>query len=338
MTRRAVLVCPGRGTYNRDELGSLKRTRGVCEELVERFDDIRRREQQPTVSQLDDSERFSSRLHMRSDNASALIYACSYTDYLNIDNQDLDIVAVTGNSMGWYTALACAGALNPEDGFELVNTMGSLMQASGVGGQLIYPCTDIDWIANPQREREILDRVTEINGSEDRVLKVSIRLGSMIVLAGNEAGLRAFEEAVPVIGDRFPMRLPNHAAFHTSLLSPVAAEARLQLANLPLQPASLPLVDGHGSLWYPHCYERDQLWDYTLGRQVTETYDFTKALRIAAFEFEPDMFVVLGPGRTLRQSVAQCLVAAGWRGLEDRTAFEKRQAEEAIVVGADLVS
>mgnify|MGYP006173446503 CR=1 FL=1 len=45
----------------------------------------------------------------------------------------------------------------------------------------------------------------------------------------NEAGLKAFEtEAEPIEG-RFPLRLGNHAAFHTHLQEPVAEQGRAAL-------------------------------------------------------------------------------------------------------------
>ena len=71
---------------------------------------------QPTISELDGAEAWKAGVHARGDNASALIFACSYTDFLVIDRETFEIVAVTGNSMGWYTALACGGALAPERG------------------------------------------------------------------------------------------------------------------------------------------------------------------------------------------------------------------------------
>ena len=49
-----------------------------------------------------------------------MIYACAYADFLAIDRDRFDILGVTGNSMGWYIALACAGALDVMNGFEVV--------------------------------------------------------------------------------------------------------------------------------------------------------------------------------------------------------------------------
>ena len=63
----------------------------------------------------------------RGDVASPLIYASALLDAQALA-EDIEIVAVTGNSMGWYIALAAAGAVSPKHGFTLVNTMGRLMQ------------------------------------------------------------------------------------------------------------------------------------------------------------------------------------------------------------------
>ena len=44
-------------------------------------------------------------------------------------------VAVAGNSMGWYTALAVTGALDFDDGFRLVQEMSLLQEELRGGGQ-----------------------------------------------------------------------------------------------------------------------------------------------------------------------------------------------------------
>ena len=58
--------------------------------------------------------------------------------------------------MGWYSALACAGALSPQAGFEVVNTMGTLMQERLIGGQIIYPFVAEDWRDDPARRAELM--------------------------------------------------------------------------------------------------------------------------------------------------------------------------------------
>lgn len=336
MTRKtAVVICPGRGTYNASELGYLQR-HFPDRALMSRFDAIRTAEGQDSLTALDGADRFLASRHTRGDNASALIYAATYGDFLSLDRQGIEVVAVTGNSMGWYSALACAGAATPEDGFTIANTMGRLMQTALIGGQLVYPWVDEGWVPRPTRKAALFALVEDIASRRDHVLALSIDLGGLLVLAGNEAGLKAFEASVDPVQGRFPMRLGNHAAFHTALQAPVAAQGRAALpASLLTQP-QLPLVDGRGAVWWPGATDPQALHAYTLGHQVTEPYDFTAAIRTAAHEFAPDLFIVTGPGTTLGGAVAQSLILAQWRGMGSKSDFQTLQADNPLLVAMGL--
>lgn len=329
--KTAVVICPGRGTYTPTELGYLKR-HFADKALLGAFDAARTALGQQTLSELDGADRYSHATHTRGDNASALIYAATLGDFLAIDRDAVEIVAVTGNSMGWYSALACAGALEAGNGFEVANTMGTLMQEALIGGQLIYPFMGEDWTPAPMRKAELLAIVEEIGARDDHVLALSIDLGGMLVLAGDEAGLAAFEAAVPPARERFPMRLANHAAFHTALQAPVAERGRARLVSGLFEQPDLPLVDGRGAIWWPHATDTQVLWDYTLGAQVTGTYDFTRAVTVAAREFAPDLFIVAGPGNTLGGAVAQSLILAGWRGMGSKKDFNELQDDSPLLV------
>lgn len=331
MTRKAVLICPGRGTYNAPELGYLGRHHGARSGLVARFDAIRAEAGRETVSALDGAERFSVSKYSRGDVASPLICACSLADAAALA-EDIEVVAVTGNSMGWYLALAAGGALSSEDGFRVVDTMGSLMQEHLIGGQMVYPWMGEDWQPDLGRKAELLEIVAGINTREAQTLHLSIDLGGMLVLAGDEAGLKAFETAVPPVGGRFPMRLANHAAFHTALQAPVAEKGRAALPETLFGQPQKPLIDGRGSIWWPHATDTQALWRYTFDTQVCETYDFTAAIRTAAREFAPDLFIVTGPGATLGGAVAQSLVLSQWKGMTDKAGFEAVQAREKLLV------
>ena len=331
MTRTAVVICPGRGTYNKPELGYLHRHHAHRMEMFRRFDDIRAQAGQAPVTELDGASRFAVSTYSRGDVASPLIYAASLADVQALA-EDIEVVAVTGNSMGWYIALAAAGALSPEDGFRVVNTMGTLMQEQLIGGQLVYPFVGADWVNDPARKAELLADVARINATQSCDLALSIDLGGMLVLAGNEAGLKAFETSQPTVQDRFPMRLANHAAFHTSLQAPVAAAGRARLPVSLFNQPDRPMIDGRGNIWWPGACDREELWDYTLGHQVTETYDFTHAIQTAAREFAPDLFIVTGPGATLGGAVAQSLSLANWRGMSDKAQFQALQAEQPFLI------
>lgn len=336
MTRKtAVVICPGRGTYTKTELGYLGRF-FADKPLLARFDEARTALGQETLSALDGAAAYSVAKHTRGDNASGLIYAATLGDFRAIDRKNIDVVAVTGNSMGWYSALACGGALSAENGFTVVNTMGTLMQQALIGGQIIYPFLGEDWQPDPAKKAGLMALVAEIGARPGHVLTLSIDLGGMLVLAGNDEGLAAFEASVPPVQGRFPMRLANHAAFHTALQAPVAAQGRAKLPPALFTQPDLPMIDGRGTIWWPGATDTAQLWDYTLGHQVTEPYDFTAAIRIAAREFAPDLFIITGPGTTLGGAAAQSLILCDWRMMSSKADFQSLQQTAPILVSMGM--
>lgn len=329
--RTAVVIAPGRGTYNRPEHGYLARHHADKAGIIAGFDAQRRAAGLPTLTELDSGTAFSASLHTRGDHASALIHACAYLDFLDIDQSQTEILAVTGNSMGWYIALTCAGALPAAEGFRLADTMGRLMQRHLIGGQLITPFVDEDWQAIPGEKARLLDLIAAIDGRGGARLCLSIDLGGMLVVAGNEDGLTRFAAEAPPRQGKFPMRLPNHAAFHSPLQAPVAEEGQQTLADLAYQPPALPLIDGRGALWQPpHC-DLEALRHYTLGTQVLEPYGFTQALRTGAREIMPDCFILLGPGATLGGAIGQSLCGLNWRGMGDKAGFKARQDKAPVL-------
>jgi acyl transferase domain-containing protein len=327
--RTAVVVCPGRGTYNKAELGYLSR-HGEAP-MIAAMDAYRARLGQPTLSELDGAASFDPEIMTRGDNASPLIFACSLADFLSLDPAAVDVVAVTGNSMGWYTALACGGALSQADGLAVVDTMGRLMHEALIGGQVVHTLVDDDWRPIPGRRAALMDLVGAINGAEG-ALYVSIELGGMIVLAGDAAGLKALLARGPKGPGVFPMTLHNHAAFHTPLQAPISERARASLDVAWFRTPGVPMIDGRGFIWRPGAAEPAALWDYTFGHQVTEPYDFTTAIEVSVREFAPDCVIVLGPGGTLGGAVAQSLIAARWRGLGSKAEFTRTQAEAPFLI------
>ncbi len=132
------------------------------------------------------------------------------------------------------------------------------------------------------------------------------------------------------------MRLANHAGFHSNLQAPVAAQGRTRLGVDLFQQPDLPMIDGRGQIWWPGACDTHALWDYTLGHQVTETYDFTQAIAQAAREFAPDLFIVTGPGTTLGGAVAQSLILSNWNGLGDKAAFQSAQNAMPLLVSMGM--
>lgn len=324
MSKEAVLVvCPGRGTYNAPELGYLARHHGGSEWLA-RFDAMRVEAGKEPLSALDSAAKFTP-AHLRGDNAAPLIHACAYLDFLKLDCERFEVVAVTGNSMGWYTALACAGAVSGEHAFAIADGMGINSQKHEPGGQAVLVLAGEDWTVDPA-----LVRALDVAMARHGVLP-SIRLGGMLVVAGSEAALDALERDMPALS-RPPMRLAGHGPFHTPLMQASSEAARAQFPVGWFKRPEVPVIDGRGKVWRQFESTAQELWNYTFGHQILETYDFTAAMTVGIREFAPDRIVLLGPGETLGGAIGQVLVALNWLDISSRTVFAARQGEDPFLI------
>ncbi|MFT6267905.1 MAG: malonyl CoA-acyl carrier protein transacylase [Alphaproteobacteria bacterium] len=334
--KRVLVICPGRGTYNKEDLGYLQRLHPDKKKIVDDIDAYRKGKRQVSIHELDSAEQFSMRTHTAGENASALIYACAISDFQSINQDEYEIVAVTGNSMGWYIALAAAGALSAQSAIELINTMGSMMTKGLIGGQMIYPITDENWVLDQKAVKMIEQALADTNKLEACEVYVSIKLGGYVVFGGNKKGLKTLEQVLPKVQDRYPMNLFNHAAFHTPLLAATSQKAKSLLSSNLFSAPNVSLIDGLGQIWQPYSCNPQELYDYTLGTQVTDTYDFTKAVEVAVKEFAPDKLIVLGPGATLGGAVAQSLIQHNWQGLQNKKDFISLQKTDPFILAMGL--
>ncbi|MEK6629019.1 MAG: ACP S-malonyltransferase [Bdellovibrionota bacterium] len=328
---RVVVICPGRGTYTKETLGYLKKFRPKHSEFINVLDEKRAALGMPTLTSLDDEPVFKPQLHTKGENASALIYACSYADFLSLDQNKYDIVAVTGNSMGWYIALAVAGALDVHAAFEVINTMGSMMKDKIIGGQIIYPIIDENWKQIASQKQLIKKEIAAINQLEGCEAHISIYLGGYIVIGGNQSALDILLKKLPKI-ENYPFQLINHAAFHTPLLKETSLKAFDTLALNLFQRPNLPLIDGRGHIWQDYATDLQDLYNYTFDHQVLQPYDFTKAVSVALKEFCPDKLILLGPGNTLGGAIGQILIENKWLGTSSKSDFSEKQKADPFLI------
>lgn len=332
---RAALVCPGRGSYTAASLGSLPPEHP----LVGRAEELRARYDLEPLLALDAADRFDPARHLRPANASPLILVASLLDAEQAF-VDHEVVAVAGNSLGWYTALAAGGALPFDDAFRLVQEIALLQELpaeggdDGPGGQVIYPLNGADWQPDAELEAAVAAALTE-DGVRGGQVYPSIDLGGYAVLAGDEPGVRHLLERLPParVGERlFPLRLAQHGPYHTPLVAHVAEAARTALDGLEWGQPRITLVDGRGARWTPWSTDPDALRDYTLGEQLVAPFDFATCVTVLLREEAPDLLVLPGPGNSLGGICGQIVVAEGYRGIRTRADFERAQASGRPVV------
>ena len=326
---RAVLVLPGRGAYTAASLGSLP----ADAPLVQRVESLRAEMGLDSLLALDAADEFDPAVHLRPANASPLIWLISLLDAQRA-MADHRVVAIIGNSLGWYTALAAGEALSFDDAFQLVQGIALLQEeaaSAGVGGgQVIYPRAGADWQPDPQLAAAIETALSDgADGANGTDVFPSVDLGGYLVLAGTDAGVNRLLEVLPPvrIGERhFPLRLAYHGPYHTPLLAEVSTEAKARFSTLGWRAPETTLIDGRGGRFTPWATNPVELAWYTLGEQIITPYRFAIGARVALREYAPDVLVLTGPGNTLGGVAGQLVVAEGYHGLRTRADFESAQA------------
>ena len=337
--RRIVVICPGRGSYGPADLGSLSRplpdaSREALQAVLRATDARRAAAGDPTLSALDGAGRLTA-AHSAGEHVSPLILACTAADFLRLDPERCHVVAVAGNSLGWYSALSCAGALTLADTMRVVETMSGMGRDGLIGGQLVYPVTDDRWLADEELTGRVDTALRDTRAAGHRAGD-SIIYGGYRVLWGDDTGIRELRTRLPRhrSGERtYPLHLHGHAAFHSPLLADNARRAVEALADtVEWRAPEIPLIDGRGHQWSPLATDAGALAEYTLRTQVTSTFDFTACVRVALREYAPDLLVCLGPGDALGAPVAQVIIRERWQSIDDRAAFLRRQQADPLVV------
>ena len=323
---RVVVLCPGRGSYSKDTLSCLT---DIESNKLDVADAVRRSSGRPTVREMDASAKFRSSWHIAGENASLLTAGISGADFDQIHSK-FDIVGICGNSMGWYTALGLANACSFKTAANLIETMGQYQHRNVIGGQMVYSLVNDDWTVNLERIELVNQLVEEIPDCH-----WSIRLGGQAILGGTKEALARLQNALPPVeqsGRTFPFILPLHSAFHTPLMLDTHRQALTDLADLELTTPAIPLIDGRGHIWRPKACDRHALKSYTLGKQVTETYDFTAMMQSVLKHIAPDHIILLGPGSNLGGAVAHVLIQERWQGIRNKMDFIKRQQERPFIL------
>jgi acyl transferase domain-containing protein len=322
--KRAALFCPGRGAYT-------KRTMKLLPEdhpWIAEAEALRAEYGLPSILELDRA-RWDGEAHLRPDNGSALIYLHSMLDAAQAAREH-EIVCVGGNSLGWYTALAAAGALSFADGFRLVQEISILQMQHAEGGQILYPLIDDQWRIDPKLQSRVAEALAAAPGEAFS----SIDLGGYAVLAGTEKGVAHLLGRLPPVEmgpQLYPYRLKHHGPYHTPLVEEVARKAQA-LGRLGWGPPKVTLIDGRGARFTPWSTDPAELAAYTLGPQLTTPFRFTTSVRVALREHAPDLLALPGPGNTLGGVCGQTIVMEGYRAIRSRDDFERVQAGSDPVV------
>ncbi len=156
-------------------------------------------------------------------------------------NMDLAAVAkfVGGHSLGEYSALTAAGALDLSDAARLLKARGQAMQEAvpvGVGAMAALLGLDIGPV------EEVVAEAEKAAPEGAICVAANDNADGQVVLSGHVAAVEAAIEIAKEKGAKRAMLLPVSAPFHCPLMQPAADAMAEKLADVTIAPPRVPLV------------------------------------------------------------------------------------------------
>ena len=197
-----------------------------------------------------------------------------------------DIVA--GHSLGEYSALVAAGAIDFADAVRLVRKRGQFMQEAvplGEGGMAAILGLDRD---------KIVQICSEVQTTTGVVQAVNFNCPGQVVIAGRTEAVARAAELLKAAGAKRAVMLPVSAPFHSTLLQPAAERLAKELELVVIRDPEVPVVAN------------------VSGKLITNAKDIKTSLveqaanpvlwedcveQMAAYQ--ADIFVEVGPGKVL---------------------------------------
>ncbi len=142
---------------------------------------------------------------------------------------------VAGHSLGEYSALAAAGALQLADTARLLKLRGQSMQKAvpvGVGAMAALLGIELE----PAQE------ACEEAAQGEVVAVANDNGGGQVVVSGHKAAVERAIEAAKTHGCKRGMLLPVSAPFHCSLMQPAADAMKAALETVPMATPRVPLI------------------------------------------------------------------------------------------------
>jgi len=211
---------------------------------------------------------------------------------------------VAGHSLGEYSALIAADALDLSVAAGLLRLRGQAMQAAvapGEGAMAALLGVELAAAAEICAEAAILREA----GQPDRRQVVQVANdngGGQVVISGHKAAVDRAVEIAKARGVKRAMVLPVSAPFHCALMAPAADKMAEALDAATLRPPVVPLLANVTAAKVTD----PALIKTQLVQQVTGTVRWRESV-IAAGEMGVDSFVELGAGKVLSGLVKRIL-------------------------------
>ena len=221
------------------------------------------------------------------ENTQPAILTTSIAIFKDLEKNNIKPDVVAGLSLGEYSALVSAGAIDFLDAVSLVKKRGKFMQEAvplGVGAM----------VAVIGLSREKVQEAVEKAKEKGIVEIANYNTSKQIVIGGELKAVEYAKEIVLELGARRAISLKVSGPFHTSMLHEAALKLEKELKKVEFKELNVPLVCNVEGKFVQDKSEIIPL----LVRQIESSVRWEDSIKLM-LENGVDTFIEVGPGRVL---------------------------------------
>ncbi|NOY15453.1 MAG: ACP S-malonyltransferase [Gammaproteobacteria bacterium] len=194
---------------------------------------------------------------------------------------------MAGHSLGEYTALVCAGALDFSDAVALVSDRARFMQqAVPQGGGAMAAVLGLD--------ENAVRSLCQENAEGDILEAVNYNAPGQIVVAGNTAAIDRLVESAKLSGAKRAIVLPVSVPSHCTLMKPASKLMAERLKDISIEKSEIPVIH---NVNVQIAANEDEIREL-LARQISEPVRWVETIN-SMYNEGITRLVECGPGKVL---------------------------------------
>lgn len=232
---------------------------------------------------------------------------------LRVVEQETGLVPAyaAGHSLGEFSALVCAGALNFAEAVKTVRQRGSFMQEAvpvGVGAMAAIMGV----------EAEALETLCRQAAQGEVVAPANFNSPGQIVIAGHATAVHRTIELAKGAGAKRALPLPVSAPFHSALMEPAAVRLDEVLTDIRISAFDCPVVGNVEAKPYNEASQVKPL----LVRQVCAPVRWDESVAEMA-RLGVEQYVEIGPGKVLSGLIKRIAKGSQTRQVDSVATLQK---------------
>jgi [acyl-carrier-protein] S-malonyltransferase len=224
----------------------------------------------------------------KTENAQPAILLVSYAAFRVLEEETyIEPDFLLGHSLGEYSALCAAKAVDFDDALRLVRIRGKLMQEACPVGEgamaAVMGLTGFEtgMLIDKARGGEVLDLA-------------NYNAHSQLVISGSKGAVERACEIAPTLGAKKCVMLNVSAPFHSGLMAPAVQKFTEHLRNVDFREPVKPVLANYSAEPYP---DTDSIRDL-LAKQIDHPVLYQQSVKYL-LEQDVEAFIEVGPGKVL---------------------------------------